>query len=416
MRIFSFIAAIAVAAVLYFLVIDRDRGLALIGAESKTEVEQDQADSAQPATAVAPPDDSDLVKVVAHRSVAQAIDTAVTLRGQTEAARTVDVRSETSAVVISEPLRKGLNVSPGDLLCSLDEGARGTELAQAQAQLHEAQARVPEAQARLDQSQAQLTEARINQNASSKLSDSGFASTTRVANAEANVATALAQVESARAGLRGAQAQIEAAQAAVATAEKEMERLKITAPFGGLLESDTAELGELMQPGSLCGTIIQLNPIKLVAFVPETEVGRVKVGAPARATLAAGQSEILGNVTFLSRSADETTRTFRVEIEVDNSDLAISDGQTAAITIAGEGVKAHLLPQSALTLNDDGRLGIRAIDENQIVKFHPVRLLRDTPTGVWLDDLPETVDVILLGQEYVTEGVKVAAVYRDLGQ
>ena len=105
-----------------------------------------------------------------------------------------------------------------------------------------------------------------------------------------------------------------------------------------------------------------------------------------------------------------------MEIEVDNSDLAISDGQTAAITIAGEGVKAHLLPQSALTLNDDGRLGIRAIDENQIVKFHPVRLLRDTPTGVWLDDLPETVDVILLGQEYVTEGVKVAAVYRDLGQ
>lgn len=416
MRIFSVIAALAVAALLYFVVIDRDRGLALIGAGPDPDVAQSQADSVQTSAPAPQAADSDFVKVVAHRSQAQVIDTAVTLRGQTEAARTVDVRSETSAIVISEPLRKGQSVATGDLLCSLDEGARGSELAQAQAQLDEARARVPEAQARLDQSQAQLAEARINQNASAKLSDSGFASTTRVANAEANVATALASVESARAGLRGAQAQIEAAQAAVATAKKEIEQLEITAPFAGLLESDTAELGALMQPGSLCGTIIQLDPIKLVAFVPETEVGRVRVGAPARATLATGQSEISGDVTFLSRSADETTRTFRVEIEIDNSDLTISDGQTAAISIAGEGAKAHLLPQSALTLNDAGRLGIRAINDDQIVEFHPVRLLRDTPAGVWLDDLPETVDVILLGQEYVTAGVRVDAIYRDLGQ
>ena len=274
----------------------------------------------------------------------------------------------------------------------------------------------PEAEARLDQAVAQLAEARINQNASTKLSAGGFASTTRVANAEANVATALASVESARAGVQAAQAGIQSAQANVATAEKELERLLIRAPFAGLLESDTAELGTLLQPGDLCATVIQLNPIKLVAFVPETEVTRVKVGAPARATLATGQTDVTGQVTFLSRAADETTRTFLVEIEVANTDMNISDGQTAEILVAGEGATAHLLPQSALTLNDDGVLGIRSIDEDAIVAFHPVQLLRDTPEGVWLTGLDDSVDVIVLGQEYVIAGVRVAPTYRDLVQ
>ena len=412
MRIFSIIAALVVAAILYFAIADRDRLVALMGGDVP---QSEEIDSTEGAQEVAAPK-SDLVQVVVLSSFAQSIDTAVSLRGETRAARVVDVKSETSAIVVSEPLRKGQKVEAGQELCRLDEGARGAGVAQAEAQLDEAGARVPESKARLDQAQAQLSEALINQNASAKLSEGGFASTTRVANAEANVATALAGVESARAGLRGALAGIEAAAAAVASAQKEIEQLTIRAPFAGLLESDTAELGALMQPGALCATVIQLNPIKLVAFVPETEVSRVKVGARAQATLATGQSGISGPVTFLSRSADETTRTFRVEIEVENSEQDISDGQTADILIAGDGAKAHLLPQSALTLNDDGVLGVRSVDDNAIVAFHPVQLLRDTAAGVWVDGLEETVNVIVLGQEYVVAGVQVAPTYKDLGQ
>ena len=412
MRIFSILAALAVATILYFVIVERDQLVALMASDPSEGEALDSAANSESTPAIP----EGLVQVVVQTSVEKTIDTAVSLRGETRAARQVDVKSETSAIVISEPLRKGQRVDVGQELCRLDVGARGAALAQAKAQLDEAKSRVPEGQARLDQSQAQLAEARINQNASAKLSEGGFASTTRVANAEANVATALAGVESARAGLRAAQAGIEAAAASVASAEKEMERLVITAPFAGLLESDTAELGALLQPGALCATIIQLDPIKLVAFVPETEVTRVKVGALAQASLATGQSGVTGVVTFLSRSADETTRTFRVEVEVENSDQSISDGQTAEILISGEGAKAHLLPQSALTLNDEGVLGIRSVDTDAIVQFHAVKLLRDTPSGVWLGGLEETLDVIVLGQEYVIAGVKVAPSYQDLSQ
>lgn len=414
MRLFPIIAAVIVAAAIYFAIVDRQALLSLMGREGAPPEAVEAAQTSTPADTSSPA--SELVKVVVQKSKARNIETAITLRGETTAARTVDVRAETSATVVSDPLRKGAKVEKGQVLCGLEEGTRASALAQARAQLDEARTRIPEAEARLQQSQAQLEEARINQNASSKLSEGGFASTTRVANAEANVATALAGVESARAGLSAARSGIQSAQAAVATAEKEIERLTIRAPFSGLLESDTAELGSLLQPGSLCATIIQLDPIKLVAFVPETEVNRVKVGARAGASLATGEGDIYGTVSFLSRAADETTRTFRVEIEVPNQNETISDGQTAEILIEGSGVTAHLLPQSALTLNDEGTLGVRSVDANAIVEFHSVELLRDTREGVWLTGLPDELDVIVLGQEYVVAGVEVAPSYQELSQ
>ncbi len=414
MRIFSFLAAVIVAVILYMSIAERDALVSFFGGAPTTDEAQTEAETTQTVAEDAPA--RNLVKVIVQRSEAREIDTAVVLRGQTNAARQVDVKAETSAVVVSEPLRKGAAVEAGQALCVLDEGTRGTALAQARAQFQEAQSREPEAAARLNQALAQLEEARINQNASAKLNEDGFASTTRLANADAAVATAEAGVESARAGLQAAKAGISSAEAMVASAEKEIERLTILAPFAGLLESDTAELGALLRPGDLCATVIQLDPIKLVAFVPETEVNRITVGAQAGARLAAGGNQVQGLVTFLSRSADPTTRTFRVEIDVANPDLSIRDGQTAEILIASDGATAHLLPQSALTLNDEGTLGVRAIDDNAIVSFHPVELMRDTAEGVWVTGLDDKANVIVVGQEYVIAGVQVAPTFQELSQ
>ncbi|MGJ8547206.1 MAG: efflux RND transporter periplasmic adaptor subunit [Sulfitobacter sp.] len=408
MRIFSILAAALVLVLLYFVIIDRD---ALRGAGG--------SQAALPEAPAAPTPDQTggkLVKVVVMHSRAQQVDSAVVLRGQTAAARQVDMRAETSATVKSEPLRKGAFVEAGETLCQLDPGTRGAALTEAEARLTEAQSRVPEAQARVAEAQALLEEAEINQNASARLSEGGFASTTRVANADATVASAQAGVSSARAGLRAARAGIEAAQAAVASTRMEIDHLTITAPFSGLLETDTAELGSFLQPGGLCATIMQLDPVKLVGFVPETEVNHVAVGAMAEARLAAGGDALHGRVSFLSRSADLATRTFRVEIDVPNPDLTIGDGQTAEILIAADGAQAHLVPQSSLTLNDEGVLGLRIVDENDLVVFAPIALLRDTPQGMWVTGLPQAADVIVRGQEYVVAGVKVAPTLQEVSQ
>ncbi|WP_297771917.1 efflux RND transporter periplasmic adaptor subunit, partial [uncultured Roseovarius sp.] len=283
------------------------------------------------------------------------------------------------------------------------------------ARLTEAHARVPEAEARAEEARAQLEEARINYNAAQNLVENGFASQTRVASTRAAVSSAQAAVQSATSGLEAAKAGIESARAAVAAAENEIERLTISAPFSGVLETDTAELGSLLQPGALCATVLQLDPITLVGFVSELQVERVQMGAPAQARMASGRS-VEGQVTFISRAADDTTRTFRVEIKVPNPELGLRDGETAEITIGAEGKNAHLLPQSALTLNDDGTLGLRIVDAEDKAKFVPVTLLRDTPSGVWLTGLPDEADVIIIGQEFVTDGVSVEPVYQELSQ
>ncbi|WP_281856743.1 efflux RND transporter periplasmic adaptor subunit [Litoreibacter halocynthiae] len=410
MRFFPIVTAVVVTLALYLIVFERDRLLSFASNDAETPVTEVAAEAE--ASAPVPEEGARVVSVVAMRSTAQAIDNAVLLRGRTEAARQVDVRAETSGLVNSEPLRKGSYVEAGQLLCEIAPGTRQSALAEAEARLPEAKSRLPEAEGRVLEAEARLKEARINDNAAKQLSADGFASDIRVAGTQASVQSALAAVETARAGVESARAGILAAEAAIASAKNEIGRLQITAPFAGLLETDTAELGALMQPGGLCATIIQLNPIKLVAFVPETEVAKVAVGARAGGRTTANQT-VEGRVTFMSRSSDPETRTFRVEITVDNDDLQLRDGQTAEILIGAAGEKAHLLPASALTLNDVGTLGVQVATEDNEAAFMPVSILRDTADGMWVAGLPEDVAVIVVGQEYVTDGVAIKTTYAE---
>lgn len=412
MRIFPLITAAIVSVALFFLVFQREKLLAFaLGDGAPTTTAPEQVQDLPPAQADAGKAER-TVSVLAQRSTAQLIDSALLARGRTEAARQVEVKSETSGLVVSEPLRRGAYVTAGQALCVLDAGTREAQLKEAQARLMEAASRLPEAQSRLVEAKAKLSEAEINGRAATQLSQDGYASETRVAATTAAVETARAGVSSADAGVSAATSGIRSAEAAVEAAEREIARLTLVAPFHGLLETDTAELGALLQPGAPCATIIQLDPIKLVGFLAETDVDKVSVGALAKARLASGR-EALGRVTFVSRSADPLTRTFRIEVTVTNEGLTIRDGQTAELMITTAGKPAHLLPASSLTLDDTGRLGIRAVSADNRAEFIPVKLQRDTVDGVWLEGLPETVDVIVVGQEFVIDGVALEVSFND---
>ncbi|WP_298357111.1 efflux RND transporter periplasmic adaptor subunit [uncultured Litoreibacter sp.] len=425
MRPTPIIIAIIVASALYMLVFERDRLLSFAASDTEEVAPQETVEAEAEPAAEDATSDIRVVSVVALKSQATQIDSAVLVRGRTEAARQIEVRAETSGLVESEPLRKGSYVEAGQLMCEIDPGTRLTALAEAEARVPEAQSRIPEAQARVPEAEGRLAEARarleealINDNAAQKLSEDGFASETRVAGtratvsaARASVQAAVAGLEAAKAGIESARAGVRSAEASVASARKEIDRLDVKAPFSGLLETDTAELGALLQPGSPCATIIQLDPIKLVGFVPENEVAKITTGAMAGARLVSGR-EVAGRVTFLSRSSDPETRTFRVEVQVPNPDLQIRDGQTAEIIIASEGKTAHLIPASAMTLNDEGTLGVRLAVDGK-AQFAPVTILRDTVDGMWVDGLAEQADIIVVGQEYVIDNVAIDVTYQE---
>jgi membrane fusion protein, multidrug efflux system len=364
MRLAPLLTAIAVLVSLYLLIMERPMLLALAGAG--------QSEAAAPLEEAPPAPEERRVSVVVERFEERELESAVVLRGRTEAARQVEVRAETTGLVVSEPLPRGSSVRAGDVMCELDPGTRRAALAEAEARLAEAQ---------------------INYTTATRLSEDGFAAQTRVAAAEA--------------ARRGAEAAVEAAQT-------ELARLQIRAPFDGLIEDDTAERGSLLSPGGLCGRVLRLDPMLLVAFAAEAQIDQLEPGAVAGARLASG-AEVTGRVTFLARSADPATRTFRVEVTVPNPDLVLRDGMSADLLVAARSSRGHLVPGSALTLDDGGRLGLRLVDGDARTFFAPVRVLRDSTEGFWVAGLPEVVDVVVVGHEYVTDGVTVNAVRRAAG-
>ena len=127
MRIFSILTALLVTATLYLLVFERPALMAFaLGEEGATPQEVVVEDAVAPDTRVS---------VVALNSTATVIDSAVLLRGRTEAAREVMVSAETNGRIISQPLRKGGFVTEGQMLCQLDPGTRAAQLAEAEARL-----------------------------------------------------------------------------------------------------------------------------------------------------------------------------------------------------------------------------------------------------------------------------------------
>ena len=336
------------------------------------------------------------VSVLVQKSNEQEVTNGILLRGQTEAFKSVQVKAETSGSVISQPIRKGTFVKNGELLCELEVGTKSDVLSEAKValalSLDELDASIHQYELRVQAAERQKS-----------LLKRGVGTEAAVEAAELSASSAETQSLSKRQAVANVEARIN-------RATTELNNTKIVAPFDGLLESDTAEYGDFMQTGAPCGTLLALNPIKLIGYATETQVSKIEVNTTAGARLISGDT-VSGTVSFISRSADPTTRTFLVETTVPNENYEIREGSTADIYISLSGAKGHLLPQSSLTLNSSGVLGVR-IALNDKAKFIPINIIRDSEEGVWVTGLPDTVDVIIVGQEYVTDNSNIKVSYK----
>ena len=178
---------------------------------------------------------------------------------------------------------------------------------------------------------------------------------------------------------------------------------KIVAPFSGYLETLRVEEGDFLNTGAVCAALIDPDPMLIVADIAEKDIAQVQLGSEARAKLISGRF-ISGEVTFIASSADKNTRTFRVEISVDNKDRTIRDGVSAEIYIKGKEEAAHKISPAILSLNDQGKLGVRTVTADNRVEFKEINILEDTNSGMWVSGLGEEARIITLGQEYVFQG------------
>ncbi len=305
-----------------------------------------------------------LPSVVIEKMSAVLHESYMELYGRTEADREVSVKAETAGLVVKAPVREGTYVKRGTLICAQDIDAR---------------------QALLDQAKATLRSRQLEYEAAERLVAKGFRSSTQAA---------------------GALAAYDGAKAQVKQAEIELANVNMRAPFSGIFEKQIAEIGDYLAPGQPCGLLVDLDPLVVTGEVTEKQVGLLSIGKSATIQLATGES-LSGKIRFIETRANPATRTFKIEVAVPNKDGKLRSGVTATIKLSAGRTMAHLIPASVLTLDDQGSLGVRYLDYDRKVRFSRVTTIDETSAGIWVTGLPEYTDLIVQGQDYVSEGVEV---------
>lgn len=309
-----------------------------------------------------------LPKVRVSTSVAAPYVGTVILRGRTEAVRSVDVRAEVAGSVSEILVRRGSEVKAGDVICRLS---------------------IRDRQAGLVEAEAELRQRELEYNAAAQLKGAGYGTTNRLAEARAL---------------------LDAARAQVTRMNQELSDTEIKAPFDGLIEDTTAEIGDVLTPGGDqgCATVIDADPMLIVGQVAEREVTAITPGTEAKARLITGQ-DVTGKVRFVGTKADPDTRTFRVEIEVANADGALKSGVTTEARIPTAPVTAHYLTPAILSLDSAGTIGLKTVDGDSVVKFVPVTIVGSNDGGIYVTGLPEKAEIIVVGQDFVLPEQKVEA-------
>ncbi len=185
----------------------------------------------------------------------------------------------------------------------------------------------------------------------------------------------------------------------------ELNRTEVKAPFRGYVEK-IVKPGNYINRGEICAVIIELDPVTFIAEVPEAEIKRIVKGQNVSINLVTGET-INSRLSFVSKSATPSTRSFRVEAEVENPNGLIRDGITATMQINTNKILATKISPSIMLLSDSGSLGVRVVNDDAVVEFIPIKILEDTQDGIWVKGIKNSSNLIVRGQGYVENGQQV---------
>lgn len=295
---------------------------------------------------------------------AKPVSQVVVAQGQAEPNRTVTVRAETMGQVAEILADEGSTVATGDVIVRLEQNDRQARIARAKARVREQESAYEAAQA---------------------LGKKGYQTQRQADQIYSSLQTAKAELE---------EAQIE------------IERLEIKAPFEGDVLSVPVELGAYVDTNGEVATIVDNHPLVASVQITQQKITDLKVGQTASVTFATGQ-EREGKIRYIAARADEKTRTFRVEIELPNSDGRIPSGISAEAKIPTGSVMAHFVSPADLSLNDAGKLGVKTVSQDNRVVFHEAAIVMSDADGAWVIGLPPKARIITLGHGYVQIGEQV---------
>ncbi|GAB59315.1 efflux RND transporter periplasmic adaptor subunit [Rheinheimera nanhaiensis] len=324
--------------------------------------DHDSAQHSAPAAQQLP--EKQLPLVETHWSEAQPYQATQVAQGQVLPWRSVSIKAQQAGRIEALLKLQGDAVQQGDDLLRISDEGRSTILAQAKANL--------------TLRQTELASAKT-------LGKAQFLSATELTRLQSELAKAEAEMQTASLALRQTVPQ---------------------APFAGVIDRRHVEVGSLVQSGSELLQLVQIDKLKVTAQIPQQHIAAMHTGQQAQIRLLDGRS-LQGELSFISYAADSATRSFYIEVTVDNPQQWRIAGASATVEILLDSVQAHRVSPALLSLADSGQLTIAVVDEKQQVMTYPVTILTVDNNGAWVSGLPQRARIITQGAGFVASGDKV---------
>ena len=206
----------------------------------------------------------------------------------------------------------------------------------------------------------------------------------------------------------------EQASARLATLQTRLGRTVIRAPIDGVLEDRLVEVGAMVNVGTNVARIVSLDPVKVVAGVPERYARDVMVGASATTVFDVLDLSSEGTISYVGATVNARNRTFLIELVMPNPDGLIKPQMVANVGLVRQTVEdAIVIPQEALVRVEDGYVVfvVKGDGDDAVVLSRAVELGASQRNEVVIEaGLSAGERLIVVGQQQVTAGDRINVV------
>ena len=396
----------------------------------------------------ASPADNEAVRVEVSKPTRRSLDQSLELPASLEPGEVADLFAKASGYVSKLHVDIGGRVEKGDSLVRIDIPEMDDELRQAEAilaakeakvralraKVNEVQSMIVTARAEVQRKEAQLSLGRITSERKKQLYDEKAIpeqdldeAMSRLAVMEAEVEIAQANVEARQAEKSAVEADVAVAESQVAVEESRLARIRtlmsyatVRAPFDGVITERLVDPGAFVRSAEEGATtplltLARVDYLRLVMHVPESDAPHISVGARIEARCAQfGSEPIRATVTRTAMALRESTRTMRVEADIDNPNGRLMPGLYARASVLLESEsQVMMIPSKAIRVR--GRdVSVLVADEG-VARARPITLGYDD--GIWAEvstGLTGSEHIIVSAGGVVAPGAPVAATQSGL--
>jgi RND family efflux transporter MFP subunit len=286
----------------------------------------------------------------------------IDIQGNVDTKQNLIIYPEYSGVLTQVNVKSGQKVNKGQILARIDDGGLSNQLAQME---------------------TQATLAKTTFERQKNLWDKKIGSEIQFLQAKTNY---------------------EAQMKAVAQMRAQLGKTIVKAPFSGVIDEVITEKGQVVGPGQQLMRIVNLSDMYVSANVPESFIGKIKVGAIVDVQVKSTGKTYKGKVRQIGNYINPNNRNFSIEVAVPNSDNLLRPNQVAVLKIEDyKKANAILVPESIVTENAVGEKIIYTVDTSG---KEPKAIKKTIVVGLTSGANIEVKSGLSKGEQIIIEGAR----------